>query len=440
MINRLKLRQQIILEEIIERISIPLYRNAYALIASTILTSGLGFVYWILAAQLYPPEALGLQSAAISSMMLIATLAELNLTNTLMRYLPRAGESARRLILGSYGLSVSLAFFGGIAFVVVYNALVKDDNFLHSSSDFVVWFVVIVMIWCIFHLQDATLTGLREAVYVPIENGVFSVLKIILLVLFVAMPATGIFTAWSIPLLIVIVPINIIIFRKLVPQHMQSNSSNSMPISLRQLSKFVAGDFIGQVFYLSVTMLMPAIIVAKLGPQENAYFYISWTIASSFDLIVMNIGSSLTVEGALNEHRIAGYVREISLHMMRVIGPLVLVVIIFAPVLLRIFGTSYATEGTVLLQLLTLRAVPRAVTIIYIIISRVQQQTTGIVAVQIASSCSILFVSLLLMPSLGLLGVGFAWLISEFVVAFIVLTIKLVPMFRTQSKELIKND
>ena len=38
----------------------PLLRNGYALVANVGITSVLGFVYWIIAARLYPPEYLGL--------------------------------------------------------------------------------------------------------------------------------------------------------------------------------------------------------------------------------------------------------------------------------------------------------------------------------------------------------------------------------------------
>ena len=33
----------------------PLYRNGYFLIASTVITSGLGFIYWAVAARVYRP-------------------------------------------------------------------------------------------------------------------------------------------------------------------------------------------------------------------------------------------------------------------------------------------------------------------------------------------------------------------------------------------------
>ena len=52
----------------VDHVRTPLYLNAYAMIASNLLNSVLGLVYWGLAARLYSIESLGISSAVISSM------------------------------------------------------------------------------------------------------------------------------------------------------------------------------------------------------------------------------------------------------------------------------------------------------------------------------------------------------------------------------------
>ena len=44
------------------------------------------------------------------------------------------------------------------------------------------WFVVATMAWTVFVLQDSVLAGIRQAGWVPAENLVFSVAKLVLLV------------------------------------------------------------------------------------------------------------------------------------------------------------------------------------------------------------------------------------------------------------------
>ena len=79
------------------RLNVPLYRNGYALVASSGLTSVLGLVYWLMAARLYTPQAVGVSAALISAMTLLANLAQLNLKSALNRFLPRAGSASAGL-------------------------------------------------------------------------------------------------------------------------------------------------------------------------------------------------------------------------------------------------------------------------------------------------------------------------------------------------------
>lgn len=95
----------------------PLYRNGYALVLSSAFTSLLGMVYWVLAAHLYSAEIVGLNSAAISAMMFLAGIAQLNLTSALIRFIPGAGASTRRLVVGAYGLSALVALAVGLIFM-----------------------------------------------------------------------------------------------------------------------------------------------------------------------------------------------------------------------------------------------------------------------------------------------------------------------------------
>ena len=56
------------------------------------------------------------------------------------------------------------------------------------------------MAWAIFTLQDGVLIGMRSAPWVAIENGIFGVAKIALLLAFaVALPHLGIYISWMLP-------------------------------------------------------------------------------------------------------------------------------------------------------------------------------------------------------------------------------------------------
>ena len=65
--------------------------------------SALGFVFWAFTAHRLDASAVGSVSAEVSSIMFLAAVGSLNLSNIFARFLPVAGRYARRLVLISYG-------------------------------------------------------------------------------------------------------------------------------------------------------------------------------------------------------------------------------------------------------------------------------------------------------------------------------------------------
>src|SRR6185295_11028741 len=98
-------------------------------------------------------------------------------------------------------------------------------------------------------LQDAVLTGIRQAVWLPLENGVYGLAKIGLLVALapVAMQY-GIVASWIVPALVIVVPVNLFIFCVLLPRHAKSSRAEPGGQSARTVARFVGGDYLGSVF------------------------------------------------------------------------------------------------------------------------------------------------------------------------------------------------
>src|ERR687886_313238 len=81
---------------LVSHVRTPLYRNGYALMLSDGTTSALGFLYWVLAARCYAAETVGLNAAAISTLLLLSGIAQLNLSTALIRFVPIAGPMTPR--------------------------------------------------------------------------------------------------------------------------------------------------------------------------------------------------------------------------------------------------------------------------------------------------------------------------------------------------------
>ena len=206
-----------------------MYRNAYALMLNTVVNSGLGLLYWIVAARTSTPEDVGRGNALISLMLLVSILTQVDFGQALIRFLPRAGpDAAAGADVVRRGGRARRARRDGGDGLVPPPARPADP--LHVSLPFACWFVVSTAAWSVFSLQDSALTGLRASVWIPLENAVYGVVKLGLLVVVARTSLSdGVFTSWTLPVLALLVPVNLLLFRRLVPRHAASTVDPSVP-------------------------------------------------------------------------------------------------------------------------------------------------------------------------------------------------------------------
>jgi O-antigen/teichoic acid export membrane protein len=395
----------------------PLFRSAYALILSTAATSAFGIAYWIVAARAYPRQILGEQSAAISTMLMLSNFAQMNLFFALGRFVPTAGRSTARLIAAAYAASAALGLVLGAGFVALAPSISSDLAPLVAGPAMAAAFVLGVALWSLFSLQDGVLTALRRAPWVPIENALFGLVKLALLLLFAGVFVSGgIFASWTVPVLLAVIPVNLLIFRRLIARPTDGHGARSR-FSARSVAHFVALDYVSSVFLQSYTTALPLLIVATLGAQANADFYVAYVVIAALDLVSVNLATSLLVEGAHDERRLTEYTRRILRRSVQLLLPAVLLIELVAPWFTRLLGHDYADGSTTLLRILALASLARMVNIVYMATMRVQRRVGRVVATQAAISALVLSLALALGPSMGVEGVGVAWLSAQLAVA-----------------------
>ncbi|MFJ2744118.1 lipopolysaccharide biosynthesis protein [Streptomyces sp. NPDC087440] len=397
----------------------PLFRNAYALMLNTGVSALLGLSFWLAAARYYSPEAVGQGSAAIAAMKLLAGLTALTLTGAMARFIPVSGRRTGRLVLRTYaGSSLVVAVAAGI-FLLTLDFWGPSYRFLHGPLNGL-GFVLAVVLWSLLTLQDGVLTGLRSALWVPVGNTVFSAVKLLLLVLIAtSVPTAGVFVSWVAAISVSVIPLGILVFRKLVPRHVAATEGLAEPPTMRQMGRFLAGDYTGSLFSLAVVYLVPVIVASQVSSADNAYFYITTTIGGTVNLLAINMGASLTVEGAHDPASLARNCRASLLKMVKLMLPVAAVLFFGAPYILHVFGAGYAEAATPLLRWFAVGALLRVVIEVYFAVLRAQSRTSGLAYLQGALCVLVLGLTLLLLPRMGLTGAGVAEVSSLAVIATI---------------------
>ncbi len=385
-----------------------LFRNAYALMLNTGISAVLGLGFWLAAARYYSEAAVGQGSAAIAAMKLLAGLTAVTLTGALARFIPVAGRATGRLIFRTYvGSSVVVALAAGV-FLLTLDVWGPSYRFLNAPVSGL-GFVVAVVAWNLLTLQDGVLTGLRSALWVPVGNTVFSAVKLGLLVAFaVAVPMTGVFVSWVAAIAFSVLPLGWLVFRRLVPRQVRATEEHAHPPTWREVGRFLAGDYTGSLFSLAVVYLIPVIIASQVSSEDNAYFYITATIGGTVNLLAINMGASLTVEGSHDPRRLASNTRAALKRMARIMLPVAAVLFFGAPWILGVFGAGYADAATPLLRWFAVGGLLRVVMETYFAVLRAQSRTAGLAWLQGLLCALVLGLTLLLLPRMGLTGAGVA--------------------------------
>lgn len=398
----------------------PLFRNAYLAMVGAISNSALGFIFWIVIARFYSTEAVGLNSAIVSSVGLLAVLSELGFGIGLIRFLPSAGKNSNDMLntcLTSNGLtSMALAIFFllGLHFWSPALIIVRKDNMF--SAIFIIFTVVI-------SLQSLALNAflaMREAKFLVYYNMIFNLLKLAFAILFAVFVGTtfGLFfsicSAGVISLLVAIM----LFLPKLQKSYYPIPKIKKEVLS--ELWDYSLSNYIGRGLMLITPLILPLIIVNRLGAEMNAYFAISWAVASILMVIPSSISTSLFVEGSHDRASLKHNSAKSLKLMFLLLVPITFFIFIISDRLLMIFGQDYSDNGAMLLRILALSSIPYGINYFYINISRITNNIKSLIKVTMATTCLSLGFSYILMLKMDLLGVGIGYLTGQTIVALAV--------------------
>ena len=145
---------------------------------------------------------------------------------------------------------------------------------------------------------------------VPLENTFYGFLKLGMLVtIAAALPVTGIFVSWVLPLLLVVPAINWLIFRRYTQAVRFVGKAST--VTPKQVVRLASIDYVGMLLGQAYGNLLPLLVLSAIGAAANGSFYIAWTITSGLSLVAANFGTSLMVESAAAPERLPELTRGV---------------------------------------------------------------------------------------------------------------------------------
>jgi len=408
--------------------------NAAALMAATVLTNGVGVVFWAVAARLRPPREVGHAAALVAAATLLATIAQLNLTNVFIRLVPTAGHLGKNLVLKGYLAVVCCAIVAGAVYLLSGLA----GHLIGGGAIVRIGFVFGVVILAIFALQDSVLTSLRLMPWVTVENGTFALAKLLLLPLMIlpapalALGSAGIVVAWLVPASIAVAIVSWLLVRRAFPA--RTHLQGKLP-QLRDLLSLIAAEYVCSACSTATSQLMPLVIVWRLGTANAAYFTMPWLLAGAVVFLMWNISASFIVELAAARGHADALVRRSALMLAGIIVSVVTVCVVGAHPMLEILGSKYARHGTGLLRLIGLTTPFSAVVVVYSTLAWVDKRLWLLASWLAFTGTALVLATVILLPRLGLAAAGWSYLATQAISAVIMGPLAVARLRRGQLAE-----
>ena len=294
-----------------------LLRNAGSLAATTGLTSVFGFVYWIIAAREFSPQAVGYGSAAISAMMLLGTVGMFGLGTVLIGELPkrkdRGGLIAAALITSGLGSLVL-----GFAFPIVAAGFGGHFPELSGTVTRLLIFAGGVGLTGISLVFDEATIGLMRGGVQLSRNLMMSLGKLAVLpVMAIAlhdMFGVGLILAW-----ILGTTMSLVLSAFMLKRSGSRIFHRPDWELLRGLGKVAMAHNWLNLAIATPPKLIPVLVIIVVSPSANAAFYIAWMLASFLFMVPFHLSTVLFAIASASPELIAEKLRFV-LRLSLIIG------------------------------------------------------------------------------------------------------------------------
>ncbi len=393
--------------------------NAGSLFSTQIVTSGLGFVFWWLAAHLYDPELVGLASAAISAMMLLGNIGNVGLDTMLV------GEMARNprlrgsmfttalLVTGTMGLILGIFFAYGTPLIS------PELTPLGQNAGNTLLFALGVGLTGICLVADQGLIGLLKGQLQLQRNTIFASVKLVLLFLTgLLLPdhfALTIYATWVVGNLVSLGYIGVRGFSWARREKISFRPQFSLMKELSSLSM--------KHYALNLTLqvpgyTLPLIVTALISVEKTGSFYMAWMIANFLFAIPYALARVLYAVGAGQQSLLKEKIGFTLKYSFLIGGLGAAVLLVGAYPLMRLFGATYAEHATTTLRILAISIFPTIIKTHYVAISQIFGRMMKAARIFVIGSALELVLAAIGAYFGGLTGLSIGWVVAVFIQGF----------------------
>jgi O-antigen/teichoic acid export membrane protein len=357
-----------------------LLRNAGSLAATTGLTSIFGFVFTVVAARIFSPNAVGWGNTAINEMQLFGTIGMLGLGTMLIGELPKRERNRGGLFAASVATSGIGSAVLGLVFAVIVGLYFSDARHLPGIGGTIGQVSLFVFGTCLTGATlvfDEGMIGMLRGGVQLWRNMAMSGIKLVALpvAFYILMDkhdtfGVGLTEAYVIGIIGSMIPVSIMLSRSGTRTIHRPDWQ-----SLRRLLPVAISHNWLNLAMATPSRIIPIIVTVAIGADKSAVFYVAWMISSLLFMVPVHLGTVLFALASASPEVVAEKLRFV-LRVSVMIGlPVMAALAISAHFMLGFYDTPrnhfiYSHLGTVPLWLLIIGYIPQMPRAQYIAVSR----------------------------------------------------------------------
>jgi O-antigen/teichoic acid export membrane protein len=395
--------------------------NASALMGTMLITSGVGALYWLIAARLFDAEAVGLAGTSISTMTLLGTAGMLGLGTLLIGELPRRPGEEGVLIATGLLIAGLTGFVCSVGFAIAAPLISPNLGALTGSPAQVALFALGVSITSVTMVLDQALIGLLKGGLQLWRNASFAVIKLLVLIGIALWLGGGdwgtIYWTWIIGNLLSLVWLLALGTRRGIWQ--QPGLLRPRWLLLRQFGRRALGHHFLNMALQLPGLALPILVTSLLSATASAYYYVASIVSGPFFYGTLALVTALYAVGSRSPEALAQRMRfTLSIALAAAIAAN-LVLLVGADRLLGLFGRGYAAEAGWTLRLLALCIFPIIIKDHFVTLSRIHGRFTS--AALLISAGSVTELGFAAIGALvgGLPGLVLGWFAAQSIEALI---------------------
>ena len=328
-----------------------LYRGSLILIANTVATAAIGFVFFSLAAHRYPASAVGVFSSVTSGAGLLAAIAALGLPNVIIRNIASV-QNARELMIVAVTAIATVGTALCLVIVLVFGPYLPASLGLRQHGIMVLLVTALVTFTAVSTILDVGLVATRASHGVLIKNLTGSIARVATMLLLVSFPSSGLLIAYALGLGLTVTLGGALLNRQIRDKRVRFGSLRV----LRGYLSITSGNYVAAIMGILPASIVPLQVLVVLGATQTGWFAIAFLIGGFLNVIPSTVAQVLFAEASREGASLWGQLRKAVRGVYGLLLPAIVIVIAAAPFILRLFGTAYALAATGCLRILALSA------------------------------------------------------------------------------------